>query len=86
MGVRSKKEKGKLNTAISAYDFQAELLSLQFIELPLLGVHSNPLGSLPKLHNDPFDRILIAQAMVEGLVLMTADKVVARYPRAIYKV
>ena len=75
-----------MSTAISAYAFQAELLPLQFIELPLLGVHSAPLNSLSKLHKDSFDRILIAQAIVEGLVLMAADKVVSQYPGAIYKV
>jgi PIN domain nuclease of toxin-antitoxin system len=35
---------------------------------------------LPPIHEDPFDRLLIAQAAVEGLALMTSDKTVAKYP------
>jgi PIN domain nuclease of toxin-antitoxin system len=37
------------------------------------------LNSLPPIHKDPFDRILVAQAIVEGIVLLTADAVVAQY-------
>ena len=36
--------------------------------------------TLPPIHNDPFDRMLVAQAMIEGLTLLTADPVVANYP------
>jgi PIN domain nuclease of toxin-antitoxin system len=36
--------------------------------------------TLPKLHKDPFDRLLVAQAQVEGLVLIRGDRRVARYP------
>jgi PIN domain nuclease of toxin-antitoxin system len=42
--------------------------------------------SLPPIHKDPFDRILIAQAMVEGIILLTADSVIAQYPGPIRKV
>jgi PIN domain nuclease of toxin-antitoxin system len=41
---------------------------------------------LPPIHKDPFDRILIAQAMVEGITLLTADAVIAQYPGPIRKV
>jgi PIN domain nuclease of toxin-antitoxin system len=40
-------------------------------------------ASLPPLHKDPFDRLLIAQALVEGITLVTADPVVARYPGSV---
>ena len=36
--------------------------------------------SLPPIHKDPFDRMLVAQAMIEGLTLLTADPAVAKYP------
>ena len=49
-------------------------------ELPIASAHAVALDTLPPLHKDPFDRILIAQAMVEGILLLTADPVVARYP------
>jgi len=44
------------------------------------------LSSLPPLHKDPFDRILIAQATVEGIVLLTNDALVAKYPGPIQMV
>jgi len=44
------------------------------------------LSSLPPIHKDPFDRILIAQAMVEGITLLTADRVISQYPGPIQKV
>jgi len=49
-------------------------------ELPVASAHAVALDTLPPLHKDPFDRILIAQAMVEGILLLTADPLVARYP------
>ena len=44
------------------------------------------LGDLPQLHKDPFDRILVAQARVEGLLLLTADKLVAKYGEGVRKI
>ncbi|MGX9938102.1 type II toxin-antitoxin system VapC family toxin [Advenella kashmirensis] len=55
-------------------------------ELPITGEHAVAIGSLPLLHKDPFDRILIAQATVEGFTLLTADVIVAQYPGPIKKV
>jgi PIN domain nuclease of toxin-antitoxin system len=55
-------------------------------ELPILGQHAVEVDILPPIHKDPFDRILIAQAMVEGITLLTADPVIAKYPGPIRKV
>ena len=55
-------------------------------ELAVLGQHAVEVDSLPPIHKDPFDRILIAQAMVEGITLLTADRVMAQYPGPIRKV
>ena len=55
-------------------------------ELPVLGQHAVAVDALPPKHKDPFDRLLIAQAMVEGITLLTADAEVARYPGPIRKV
>ena len=49
-------------------------------ELPVLGAHVLAVGSLPPLHRDPFDRLLLAQASVEGCPLLTADDAIAAYP------
>jgi PIN domain nuclease of toxin-antitoxin system len=55
-------------------------------ELPVLSRHVVEVDVLPLIHKDPFDRILIAQAMVEGITLLTADPVIAKYPGPIRKV
>ena len=44
------------------------------------------MNDLPPLHKDPFDRILVVQARVEGLTLLTADKAVAKYGESVRKV
>jgi PIN domain nuclease of toxin-antitoxin system len=55
-------------------------------EIPLQSRHAVMADSMPPIHKDPFDRILIAQAMVEGITLLTADPVIAKYPGPIRKV
>jgi PIN domain nuclease of toxin-antitoxin system len=56
------------------------LLDNGYGELPITSAHAVFVESLPPIHKDPFDRILVAQATVEGITLLTADSVVARYP------
>lgn len=58
----------------------ASVQAAGFTELPVTFVHAEQAGSLPKLHGDPFDRMLVAQAQVEGLILVTADANILRYP------
>jgi PIN domain nuclease of toxin-antitoxin system len=50
-----------------------------FLELPVSAVHAIGVAELPLFHTDPFDRLLIAQAMAEPLKLLTADEVLCRY-------
>lgn len=68
-------------------DFQADprvlrrgLLDNGYDELPILSEHVVAIESLPPVHKDPFDRLLVAQATVEGISFLTADSVVAKYP------
>jgi PIN domain nuclease of toxin-antitoxin system len=49
-------------------------------ELPIISDHVVTLESLPALHKDPFDRILVAQATAEGITLLTTDSLVEQYP------
>jgi PIN domain nuclease of toxin-antitoxin system len=49
-------------------------------ELPITSEHAVAVVGLPPIHRDPFDRILIAQSIVEGITLLTVDDLVARYP------
>ncbi len=62
------------------------LLVNGYRELPVTSEHAVAVNDLPPLHKDPFDRILIAQARVEGLLLLTADKSVANYGDGVRKV
>lgn len=55
-------------------------------EVPVTSAHALALDQLPSIHRDPFDRILVAQAQVEGVTLLTSDAVVAQYPGPIRRV
>lgn len=59
--------------------YATRLLADGFEELPVSVAHTDRTLMLPALHGDPFDRILIAQALEEGLVLVTSDREIARY-------
>jgi len=74
-------------------DFQVDvrrlwrmLLLAGYRELAVTGEHAVAVHALPMLHRDPFDRILVAQARVEGLVLLTADDEVAGYGDGVRRV
>jgi PIN domain nuclease of toxin-antitoxin system len=56
------------------------LLDNGYSELPIVSDHVVATESLPPIHKDPFDRVLVAQATVEGITLLTTDSVVSQYP------
>jgi PIN domain nuclease of toxin-antitoxin system len=62
------------------------LLDYGFEEITINSAHTLAIEALPNFHKDPFDRMLIAQTIVEGITLMTADSAVAEYPVAVVKV
>lgn len=62
------------------------LLDNGYSELPISSEHAVAIDGLPNIHKDPFDRILVAQATVEGITLLTSDVLVAQYPGPIKKV
>ncbi len=62
------------------------LLDNGYTELPVTSQHAVALDSLPPLHKDPFDRLLLAQALSEGVLLLTSDVQLARYPGPVRKV
>ena len=57
-----------------------------YVELPVTGQHAVSIDGLPPLHKDPFDRLLLAQALTEGMTLVTGDAQLARYPGPVRKV
>jgi PIN domain nuclease of toxin-antitoxin system len=54
----------------------------QFRLLSVLLRHTEAIASMPSHHGDPFDRMLVAQAIVDGLTLVTSDRALRRYPVA----
>ena len=81
-----------IKSALGRKDFRVEvrllrrgLLDNGYSELPIVSDHVVAIESLP-IHKDPFDRVLVAQATVEGITLLTNDPVVAQYPGTIRRV
>jgi len=75
-----------IKSALGRSDFSADpallrrgLLTHGYVELPIGGEAVLELASIPQLHKDPFDRILLCQARVEGAVLLTVDRQLAAY-------
>ena len=77
--VAIKTSLGRADFSVDPRQLRRGLLSNGYLELPVTGEHAIEVGSLPDVHKDPFDRILIAQSRVEGMRLVTADKLVAQY-------
>jgi len=61
-------------------DLEAVVIEEGFTTLPISFKHAAETQSLPPIHSDPFDRMLVAQARVEALHLLTADRRVLKYP------
>lgn len=70
---------GRVDFQVDTHAMRRGLLDNGYIESPITSDHAIAVALLPPIHKDPFDRILVAQATVEGLVLLTADKTVAAY-------
>jgi PIN domain nuclease of toxin-antitoxin system len=77
--VAIKSSLGRPDFKVDAGLLRRGLLDNGYIELSITGAHAVFVTGLPPIHKDPFDRILVAQANVEGITLFTADSAVARY-------
>jgi PIN domain nuclease of toxin-antitoxin system len=66
--------------AFEPADIAAAARAVPFAELPVCAGHAAAVRTLPALHADPFDRLLIAQATAEGALLVSDDSAVLRYP------
>jgi len=71
---------GRDDFKVDARVLRRGLLDNDYTELAITSDHAAMVESLPLIHKDPFDRILIAQAIAEGFTLLTADSIVAKYP------
>ena len=70
---------GRDDFQVDARLFRRGLLDHGYVELPIFSAHAVGVEALPPIHKDPFDRLLVAQSQVEGIVLLTTDATVARY-------
>lgn len=77
--IAIKQMSGKIQPA----DVAERVLSSGFRPLPITPDHAVAAGRLPAIHNDPFDRMLIAQALVEDLTLVTRDAMIQKYEIAL---
>ena len=82
-----------IKTTLGREDFRVEprllrrgLLDNGYVELPITSQHAVNIDTLPPLHKDPFDRLLLAQAFSEGITLLTSDAQLALYPGPVRKV
>lgn len=71
---------GRADFQVDPHLLRRGLIENDYEELPVTSQHAVAVGQLPDVHRDPFDRILVAQAMVEGLLLLTHDPFVQAYP------
>ncbi len=78
--IAIKRGLGRKDFGVDARLLRRALLDNGYEELPILSEHVVEVERLPAIHKDPFDRVLVAQATVEGITLLTLDPVVARYP------
>ncbi|MCA0218000.1 MAG: type II toxin-antitoxin system VapC family toxin [Actinobacteria bacterium] len=70
---------GRSDFSVDARLLRRGLITNGAHELPITSDHALAVSDLPPLHKDPFDRIQVAQAREEGIVLLTADQMVAAY-------
>ena len=84
--IAVKERLSKRGFDVEANVIRRMMIENDFAELSVTGLHAAHVATLPLVHRDPFDRLLVAQAMMEGLTLMTADEQIARYPGPIFKI
>jgi len=84
--VAIKNSLGRADFRADSRLLRAGLLDNGYVELSISSAHAVATEGLPQLHRDPFDRLLIDQALVEGITLVTSDEQVAAYDAPILKV
>ncbi|HEX3883032.1 MAG TPA: type II toxin-antitoxin system VapC family toxin [Stellaceae bacterium] len=84
--IAIKAQLGRDDFRVDARLLRRSSLDNGYQELIVTGEHAVMIAQLPLLHRDPFDRLLIAQSIAEGVTLITADSIVARYPAPVRRV
>ena len=84
--VAIKHAQGRTDFSADPHLLRRALLDNAYVELPITSEHAAAVAFLPPIHKDPFDRLLIAQATIEGVTLLTADAKVAQYDGPIRRI
>lgn len=84
--VAIKRGLGRSDFTVDPRLLRRGLVDNGYQELSVTGEHAVAVDGLPPIHKDPFDRILVAQSMVEGITLLTVDELVAQYPAPVRRV
>jgi PIN domain nuclease of toxin-antitoxin system len=84
--IAVKQQLAKSDFNIDASAVRRAMVEEGYRELPVNGLHAAFVATLPPIHKDPFDRLLVAQANIEGMTLITADDAISRYPGPILKI
>ena len=84
--VAIKSDLGREDFQVDPSVLRRGLLDHGYQELAISSAHAVAVKGLPPIHKDPFDRILVAQSMVEGITLLTTDSTVAKYGAMVRKI
>ena len=81
--IAIKRGLGRADFTVDPRLLRRGLIDNGYHELPITSEHAVAVDGLPAIHKDPFDRILVAQSIVEGITLLTVDELVGQYPAPI---
>ena len=84
--IVSKRGLGREDFKVNPRRLRKMLLAHEYTELPVTAEHAFTVETLPLLHKDPFDRLLLAQARTEGMLLLTVDASVSQYQESVLPV
>jgi PIN domain nuclease of toxin-antitoxin system len=84
--IAIKKSLGRDDFRVEPRVLRRGLLDNGYTELPVTSEHAVNVDVLPPVHKDPFDRLLLAQALSEGITLLTTDEQLSQYPGPVRKV
>ena len=84
--IAIKQALGREDFEVDAHKLRRQLSNHGYEELPVFGEHALAVAGMPRLHGDPFDRLLLAQALHERALLLTSDRQLGKYPDAVLQV
>ncbi len=84
--IAIKRSLGRENFQVEPRVLRRGLIGHGYQELVIASEHAVAIDSLPSIHKDPFDRLLVAESMAEGIILLTSDERIVRYGGLVRKV